>query len=170
MGQCFLSRELNAGGDELAKAELEYVLPRGLSASTIVALPFVKSGGKIFVGIETRELPAVETHLGTAAIAVVPAMRLPRWVHHLEEATEFAAETLEKEMGLKTVAKFELGGRYFPSAGVTPEVVYPFVFEVDASTAHHLDWVELGDAYENSALLLDAHSLTAIQRFAHALS
>jgi hypothetical protein len=66
---------------------------------------------------------------------------------------------------------WELGGSYFASPGVTPEVVYPYLAEVEATEAQRstLRFVELQELISKVDLLSDAHLLIAIYRATHAL-
>jgi hypothetical protein len=160
--------ETNIAGDELARVEFEYALPRAFSISTALLLPVLSTREGIFIGLEYRELPAVQKQTGSAAITVVPALRLPRAIRTLGEAKIFAREGLKREFGLEAKTFTALGGRYYPTVGITPEVVYPFAVEVDARGEHELIWVELGDAVSHARAIQDAHSLIAIMRLFHA--
>ena len=65
-----------------------------------------------------------------------------------------------------------LGAAYFPSAGITPERVYPFVVclteTATATTAY--DYVPLTQVKRNLHRLRDGHLLIAVMRLIHALS
>ena len=63
---------------------------------------------------------------------------------------------------------FPLGGRYHPSPGVTPEVVYPFAVDVKrVETESPLCFTPLREAL--ALPIVDAHLLTALFRLSHAL-
>ena len=67
---------------------------------------------------------------------------------------------------------WDLGGRYHPSPGVTPEVVYPMAVEVAAerpAAARALAWVRLDDAVRGLSHLHDGHLRVVVLRAAHAL-
>jgi hypothetical protein len=66
---------------------------------------------------------------------------------------------------------WELGGRYHPSAGLTPEVVYPLAAEVspDGAGDRALRWIPLSDAVTQRHLLRDGHLRIVALRAAHAL-
>lgn len=156
----------------LAEATFEYVVPRELSRNTIVALPVIKTGTKIFVGIEHRDLPAVQTFTGSSAIAAAPAWRLPVSIKHRMELKPYLAEALARDFGARSSGRiWEIGGSYFPTPGVTPEIVYPFVAEIESIAASHsgLRFIEIRDLAANLHLIQDAHLLIAACRLAHAL-
>lgn len=156
----------------LAEAAFEYVVPRELSRNTIVALPVIKTATGIFVGIERRDLPAVQTFTGSSAIAVAPAWRLPLSIKHRMELKPYLAEALARDFGARSSGRsWEIGGSYFPTPGVTPEIVYPFVAEIESAVASHSDlrFIEINDLAANLHLIQDAHLLIAACRLAHAL-
>jgi hypothetical protein len=66
---------------------------------------------------------------------------------------------------------WELGGAYFPTSGVTPEVAYAFVVEVEADKCPGagLKFVSLSELTGKPGLLQDAHLLVVAYRLAHAL-
>ena len=78
---------------------------------------------------------------------------------------------MQRDFGLFILDTWELGGSYFCSPGVTPEVVYPFVVEVDsqniASTS--LTFVNFDDLRRNLEQIMDPHLLIAMYRLSHAI-
>jgi hypothetical protein len=66
---------------------------------------------------------------------------------------------------------WDLGGPYRPSAGLTPEAVYPLAIEVTGwrSRGRPLRWVRLRDAIAARSMLRDGHLRVAALRAAHAL-
>ena len=163
--------ERSASGEQLAEVWFEYVVPKGLSKSTVTALPVAKTGDQVFIGLERRDLPAVQTFTGRSQIAVVPAWRLPLAVKHRTGLPAFLAGALAGEFDLRARRCWELGGPYFPTPGATPEVVYPYAVEVEANheAAPHLKFVALEEVISNFDLLEDAHLMIASCRLAHAL-
>ena len=163
--------ELDSAGQTLAEARFEYVRPKHLSNNTVVGLPVVSTERGVFVGVEHRDLPAVQSFGGSSAIATAPAWRLPPAVTHLSEVPPFVEGALSRDFGLRVRRTWELGGAYFPTSGVTPEVVYPFVVEVEAdkNAEERLRFVPLAELIDNLGLLRDAHLLIATYRLAHAL-
>jgi hypothetical protein len=163
--------ERDGEGATLAEARFEYVRPDRLSTNTLVALPAFRTGQGVFVGIEHRDLPAVQTFSGSSAIAAAPAWRLPPAVMHLSEAPHFLKRALREDFNLDACRLWELGGAYLPTSGVTPEVVYPFVVEVNADecAGAGLQFVPLSELISQPHRLWDAHLLIATYRLAHAL-
>jgi hypothetical protein len=163
--------ERDREGVTLAEARFEYVRPKRLSNNTIVVLPAFRTAQGVFVGVEHRDLPAVQSFGGSSTMATAPAWRLPPSVTHLSEIPPFLKGTLERDFGLDARRVWELGGAYLPTSGVTPEVVYPFVVEVgaDERAGAGLQFVSLSELTARPDLLRDAHLLVATYRLAHAL-
>jgi hypothetical protein len=163
--------ERDREGRILAEARFEYVRPARLSNNTLVVLPMVRTEQGVFVGVEHRDLPAVQSFSGSSSIAVTPAWRLPASVKHLSEIPQFIEAALQRDFKLRAGRAWELGGSYFPSSGVTPEVVYPFAVEVEPGQepVSALQFIPLNEITAKAHLLQDAHLLIAAYRLAHAL-
>ncbi len=97
--------------------------------------------------------------------------RLPREIASLTPARAWALERLGRESGLETGSVWELGGRYHPSRGLTPEVVHAFAVEVRGQrpAERSLHWVSLAAAAAGARDLRDGHLLPLVLRAAHAL-
>jgi SAM-dependent methyltransferase len=158
-------------GRPLAEAQFEYVLPRRLSNNTLVVLPVVRTERGVFVGIEQRDLPAVQSFGGSSSIAAAPAWRLPLTVKHQSEILSFLEGTLDRDFRLRTCRAWELGGPYFPTPGVTPETVYLYVVEakLDEAFDSTLHFTHINDLTNRLDLFHDAHLLIAACRLVHAL-
>lgn len=65
----------------------------------------------------------------------------------------------------------ELGGSYHPTAGLTPETVYPLAAEVAgwSSTHSSLLWANLKDLCRERANVQDGHLRILLLRSCHAL-
>ena len=163
--------ERNAAGETLASVPFEYVAPREFSKHTATAIPVLKTEQGVFIGLEHRDLPAAQTFTHSARLAVVPAWRIPFAVTHIAELPPFLTQMMRREFSLAIRQIWELGGAYFPTPGVTPEIVYPFAIEVEAQELSNSDlqWASLSDVIAHLDLLKDAHSLIVICRLAHAL-
>jgi hypothetical protein len=164
--------ERDSAGGTLAEARFEYVRPGRLSDNTMIALPAFRTEQGVFVGVEHRDLPAAQTFGGSSSIATAPAWRLPPSVTHISEIPHFLKGALRRDFNLDAGLIRELGGAYFPTPGVTPEVVYPFVVEVEADQcprAAGLQFVSLSELTGKRGLLRDAHLLVVTHRLAHAL-
>lgn len=164
--------ESDARGETLARAEFEYVVPRKFSRNTAAAIPFFQADGKIFVGLEFRDLPAPQNFGGNSRLICVPAWRLPFSVKD-----KFALETLlfdlfKKDFCARPLKCWELGGSYFPTPGVTPEIVYPFAVEIETNDLAQcgLQFVEISSLMEKLDQFEDAHLLILANRLFHALA
>ena len=151
----------------LAEIELEFVLPRATSINTAVALPLVSNCGEPLVGLETRLLPAPQRAEANARLLTAPAWRLDRGVTSLHATRDFVAA----KFGVASEAVTPLGAPYFPSAGITPERVHPFVvrFASDPATLPY-DFVPLSALRARLHQLRDGHLLVALLRITHALN
>jgi SAM-dependent methyltransferase len=149
----------------LAEGELEFVVPRARSVNTVLALPVLRSGGEVLVGLETRALPVPQLHEGNARILVAPAWRLDRAIATLADARAFVAA----EHGVVSDDVIPLGAAYFPSPGITPERVHPFVVR-HVARALPCDFVPLAELRANIDRLRDGHLLVATLRLIHALA
>ena len=163
--------ERDHGGRILAEVPFEYVLPQHLSINTLVALPVARTGHGIFVGLEHRDLPAVQSVTGSSKVAAAPAWRLPFAVKHRSELPSFLMKAMRRDFRVSVRRSWELGGPYFPTPGVTPEVVYPFAAEVDLGDASESDlrFIHIDEIGTRLGLIQDAHLLIASCRLAHAL-
>jgi SAM-dependent methyltransferase len=161
--------ERTQSGDVISQVPFEYVIPQELSFSAVSAIPVVKTERGTYLGIELRDLPAVQSFSGSSRITTVPSWRLPRSVDSVGELPNFIAAAMKREFGLAVRDTWELGGPYFSSPGLTPEVVYPFVVEVDASdvASSSLHFSESNDLKPDQ--IQDAHLLIAVYRLLHAL-
>jgi ubiquinone/menaquinone biosynthesis C-methylase UbiE len=125
--------ERTRSGDVISEVKFEYVAPQKFSVSTVTAIPVVKTQGGTYAGVELRDLPAVQSFAGSSRILTIPSWRLPHSLKSIGDLPAFLATALQRDFALKVRNTWELGGSYFSSPGVTPEVVYPFVVEVEAS-------------------------------------
>ena len=161
--------ERTRSGEVISEVAFEYAVPQKLSASTVTVIPAVKTQHSTYVGVELRDLPAVQSFSGSSRILTIPAWRLPLSLHSIGELPSFITDALQRDFALTVRNVWELGGSYFSTPGVTPEVVYPFVAEVDAmsirsSQLHLTDLATL-----NPEHLHDAHLLISTYRLRHAL-
>ena len=158
-------------GKTLSQVPFEYVMPRKFTSYTAVALPVVKTGDGVFVGLELRNLPAVQAFGGGSEIWTAPAWRVPREIKHASELPTFVRQRLLGDFKVSVVQTWELGGAYFCSPGVTPEVVQPFLAEIDAEaiSSSALRFVSISELRRSLNLIRDAHLLIACYRFLHAL-
>lgn len=167
--------EYDSGGNEVGTAKLEYVTPRPFSDNTTAVLPVAKVDGEVLVGVESRDLPAPQIRMGSAEHITIPCFRLDRSTSDLKQAQGEARARLLIEFGLEVRGTEPLGGKFFPSPGVVPELVYPIIAEVDLESSSPQDhqsglkWIPMKELLENHSMVRDGHLLTALFRGAHAL-
>ena len=163
--------ELSSNGELVAEQSLEWVVPRNLSRITASCALLARRNGEVWIGLHDDDLPAAQSFEGNSQLLVTPAWRLPRSVASTRGAREFLCDRLREEYGVTCGELWRLGGKYYPSPGVTPEVVHPFATEVlETSEARFpILWVRLVELCEHVELLRDGHLRVAAFRAAHAL-
>ena len=161
--------ERTRSGEVISEVAFEYVVPQKLSASTVTVIPAVKTQHSTYVGVELRDLPAVQSFSGSSRILTIPAWRLPLSLHSIGELPSFITDALQRDFALTVRNVWELGGSYFSSPGITPEVVYPFVAEVDATSIRSSQLHSTDLATLNPEHLHDAHLLISTYRLRQAL-
>jgi len=163
--------ETDSAKNVISKAEFEYVVPKSLSKNTVAAIPFVKTDSQILVGIETRDLPAPQNFSESSHLFCVPAWRLPFDVEHKFDLEKFLREKFARDFNVSLSKSWEIGGSYFTSAGIAPEIVYPAAVELDAEFAGETDlkFYHLKDLLEYSDKIQDAHLLVLLNRLGHSL-
>jgi len=171
----FQIHEHTADGQILAGDTLECALPSPTSCNTLSVLPVLSLGERpedVYVGIELRDLPAVQAFTGRSRFATNPAWRLPHSITDLTQAEAWLGLQLRLQFGLRTLRSAPLGGKYYPAVGATPEQVYPMLVEVDAQSAAEssLSFIPLRELWRRRHLIEDGHLLIAMWRGAHALS
>ncbi|HET7230829.1 MAG TPA: hypothetical protein VFJ16_12545, partial [Longimicrobium sp.] len=166
-----LFAERDGAGNVLAEVPFEYVVPRRLSINTLVALPVARTAEGIFVGVEHRDLPAVQHFTGSSALAAPPAWRLAPTVAHRWELGPLVAQSLAREFGVRVRRTWELGGAYLATPGVTPETLYPFAAEVELAGAADspLHFIHVDELAANLGVIESANLLIAANRLLHAL-
>ena len=103
---------------------------------------------------------------------VTPAWRLPVDVADMMAARQWVRDRIHAEYKLETGEMFELGGRYHPSSGMSPEVVFPLAIEIlgeKAPPGQSLFWIPLSQAASYASEIHDGHLRTVTLRAAHAL-
>ncbi len=163
--------EADARENEISHAEFEYVVPKNFSKNTVAAIPFVRTESGVLIGIEFRDLPAPQRFVGNSNLACVPAWRLPFEVEHKFELENFLRGKFMKDFNASFKKFWELGGSYFTSAGITPEIVYPAAVELNADerSATDLKFFHLTHLLESAEKIRDAHLLILLKRLGHAL-
>lgn len=160
-----------------AHAVLEYVEPHpstGLSHESMAILPVAsrvtpEGGSEIVVGLEIKDLPAAQERFGSSALATVPTTRIPGGIDGLRGARAHVAERLRANFGIECSKLQMLGGKYVVSPGVTPEVIYPMIAEVDLaqSRTDSLTWIPLHELLPHISKLHCGQAITLLYRAAH---
>ena len=169
------SRFVEHAADEgqVAAQALEFVVPRSLSINTIATALLARRNGQILIGVDDDDLPAAQSFNGNSSLLVAPAWRLPRAIVDRRDGRRWIEERLLREYGLRVRQWWELGGRYHPSPGITPERVYPYALEVDAQVApgeRPLYWLPLEEAARHADRLHEGHLRIVLFRALHTLS
>lgn len=146
---------------------LEYVTPQLLSTNTLIALPVAKYQGEVYVGLEVRYLPVPQIHSENSCLLTAPAFRLPKNISTYNDLENYLTNLRIFDTPIKTFTK--LGEKFFPSVGVTPEQVYPYVVSLAAPNAE-LQWVKLSELYQHPNMIKDGHLLVTVFRLHHALN
>ncbi len=169
--RCSTFHELAADDASLASQALEYVVPASLSVNTIAVALLTRSRGEVLIGIDDDDLPAAQSFTGNSNIAVAPAWRLPRELTTRRDAKQWIAMRLQREYGLLPRTWFELGGKYHPSPGVTPERVFPYAIDVknEGTGERQIAFLPLAEVIRDDELLRDGHLRIVAFRAAHAL-
>ncbi|HEX3006314.1 MAG TPA: methyltransferase domain-containing protein [Bacteroidales bacterium] len=155
-----------SGGEGSANI-LEFVAPQHTSINTLVTLPVAKYKGDIFVGLECRHLPVPQIQSGNSFIVVAPACRLPKEIGSFFDLENHILSTALCGCSVKRFSR--LGEKFYPSVGVTPEQVYPYVVSL-SSVNNDLKWVSLKELHANLEQLRDGHLLICVARLVHALN
>lgn len=126
---CF--QQLDSAGQVLDQVELEYVVPSRLQIQTLAVLPMLYHDNLWWVGLDLEDLPAAQAFSGSSRHWIAPAWRLPAGVINLNQARGWLQGALEREYGVTIADWAALGGPYFPTPGLTPELVYPIAVRVE---------------------------------------
>ena len=169
--ECRLFAELDRDGKVLHEEPREFVVPETLSCNTLACCLLRKHLGEILIGLDADDLAAAQCFTGSSTLWVTPAWRLPEHIVSYDDARAWVEARLDAEYGIGMGSFTELGGRYHPSAGVTPEIVYPFAVSVaDLGQGERtLVWVPLREVIDRIADVRDGHLRIAALRAAHAL-
>ncbi|MFA6955932.1 MAG: class I SAM-dependent methyltransferase [Thermoanaerobaculia bacterium] len=168
---CAMFRELDASGAALFERPLEFVVPCTFSANSAATALLRRSGDEVLIAVDDDDLPATQAFNGNSELLVAPAWRLPFDVSSPSAMRRWLLERIETEYGLRGTNAWELGGRYHPTPGLTPEAVYPLAIEVDElrPAPSNLHWLNLRELIAEESAMLDGHLRVVAFRAAHAL-
>ncbi|MEC4113490.1 class I SAM-dependent methyltransferase [Myroides pelagicus] len=151
-------------GIDNSNVVLEYTYPTNYSINTVTVLPVYKYNQEVYIGLEQRSLPVPQLHQDNSLLLTIPAFRLSKKIEDLWDLEQYLEKLIVEGSPIKAFKT--LGQKYFPSIGVTPEQVYPYVVTL-AKASEHLHWVKLDELIDNIDKLTDAHLLIALFRFIH---
>lgn len=166
--RAFELTERDREGNPLAAQCLELVAPRTFSTRTISCAVLARIDGRACIGIDDDDRPASMAIEGSSRLLVSAAFRIPPEHDDLPNATRWVRSRLHAQYGLDASPLAELGGRYHPAPGLTPEVVHPYAWTTRVAVPS-LQWVPLSDAARHADAIPDMHLRVAILRSAHAL-
>ncbi len=163
--------ECDAHGNSVKEATIEYVVPKKLSTNTIICALIARIGEVLCIGVDDDDLPASQCFVGNSELLVAPAWRIPKEIVSMEKAREWVRAQLRQEYALTMGETWELGGAYYPSAGMSPEVAFPIAIEVirQGAGGRWIHWVPLREIGPNLDAFADGHLRIAALRAAHAL-
>ena len=145
---------------------LEYVTPVNLSTNTLVTIPVTRFNNEVYIGLEIRNLPVPQIHNNNSCIPVIPACRLPKEIKNYKDLENFISKL--DILGTRITNFGKLGEKFFPSVGVTPEQVYPYVVTLSEAN-ENLKWVSINELYNNLEIIKDGHLLISIVRLFHSI-
>jgi SAM-dependent methyltransferase len=175
----FHERELRDGRERVtARRELEFVVPNpasscDVSTNSATVLPVVKdpNRGEYFIGLQRMseqqsQFPAVQCKEGHSGHVTIAGFRLPSSI----TTAQAVAAWIAQQTGVSAAAIRKLGEGYFPSLGVLPNRVFPYVVtEPGRYWRERCDFHSLRDVLARIESLRDANTMIAIFRLAHAL-
>ena len=175
----FHERELRDGRERVtARRELEFVVPnpacsRDVSTNGATLLPVVKDTqtGKYFIGLQRlseqqSQFPAVQAKEGHSGHVTIAGLRLPSSIANVQAVPAWVAA----QTGVREGAVRKLGESYFPSLGVLPNRIFPFVItEPSQYWQERCEFYALKDVLAHIDALRDANTMIAVFRLAHVL-
>jgi SAM-dependent methyltransferase len=175
----FHERELRDGRERVtARRELEFVVPnpassRDVSTNGATLLPVVKDNktGKYFIGLQRlseqqSQFPAVQFREGHSGHVTLAGLRLPSSITTAQAVPGWIA----RQTGVREAAVKKLGESYFPSLGVLPNRVFPYVVtEPSQYWQERCEFFALQDVFDHVEALRDANTMIAVFRLVHVL-
>lgn len=118
-------QQLDAKGQLVDELQLESVVPSRLQCQTVAILPMVFYEKSWWVGLDLEDLPAAQAFSGNSRHWIAPAWRLPAQLKSWNQTRSWLDAAMRHEYGCTIEDWAALGGPYFPTPGLTPELVYP---------------------------------------------
>jgi ubiquinone/menaquinone biosynthesis C-methylase UbiE len=165
--------ERDAAGRAVGEAVLEFAMPTARSSVTVALALLARVNDVVCLGLDDDDLPAIQSFYGHSNVLVAPAWRLPVTCDSRAEALTFVRARLRAEHGVEVGELTELGGRYHPSPGATPEVVHPFAAWVSScsepANLRALRFVPIEELACHATEIVDGHLRVAVLRAASML-
>jgi hypothetical protein len=176
----FHERELRDGRERVtARRELEFVVPnpacsRDVSTNGATLLPVVKDTktGRFFIGLQRlneqqSQFPAIQFKEGHSGHVTIAGLRLPSSIAYAQAVPAWIA----RQTGVRDGAVKKLGEGYFPSLGVLPNRIFPYVItEPGDYWRERCDFYGLHEVLAHIESLRDANTMIAVFRLTHVLN
>lgn len=159
----------------LKRQELEFVVPaKDISTNAVVLACLVKDSatGEPLLGIQKlsdmrSHFASVQNREGHSNLLSLPRYRLPSSVNHIQNVPSWIADQTDiPEACIK-----RLGEGYFPSLGIMPDRVFPYVMtQASDQIRERCDFVPLRDLFNQIDDIKDLNLINAVFRSVHALN
>ncbi len=155
--QSWLFSEVDAQARPCGEIRLESVVPSRLRSLTLAVLPILSTREGWWVGLDLEDLPAAQAFSGSSRHWIAPAWRLPSGVSGLSGALAWVGQALQRDYRVRVEDWAPLGGPYFPTPGLTPELVYPLVARVCPEEQNQLAFFPLEQLMERWERVQNGH-------------
>ncbi len=163
----------NSARKVMTAQEFEFAVPDrragdDISTNSAMIVPLVRdeTTGEIMIGVEDRDFPAVQAQEGRSDMPAIPGLRLPSVVQNLPDARDYVA----RKMGVTSTDVQRLGESYFPSMGIMPNRVFPYIVTgADLLKNDGLVFRPLRTVFAEIESCRNAHMIVAVMRAVHAL-
>lgn len=169
------SRFVEEGTDGvLATQALEFAVPahkqgrQGPATNSVIILPVLErdSDGALMVGVKPQSFPAVQQKEGKGDIVGLHGFNIPSTV----KDTLCLRRYITDKENVDASSISQLGESYFPSMGIMPHRVYPYmVSDPSLVQREDLQFVPLREVFEKIDQCKDSHLMIAVYRAVHAL-
>ncbi len=149
--------QIDSSGQPLNEVHLEYVVPRHLQSLTVALLPMLFHQQRWWVGLDLEDLPAAQAFSGSSRHWIAPAWRLPGQQRSMDQARSWLDEALGREYGAAIADWAPLGGPYFPTPGLTPELVYPVAVRLRMIEPGRLEFFPLEELMDRWEEISNGH-------------
>ncbi|VUD41787.1 hypothetical protein TDB9533_00560 [Thalassocella blandensis] len=162
----------------MTRQEREFIVPNivksgDVTTNSVFVLVLLKEPEteRYVIGLQKidevmSQFPSVQVRENHSGLLTLPGFRLPKSIDHIQMVSGWIARTLK--VSAKHVQR--LGEGYFPSLGVMPNRVYPYVVtSMSEEISRYCEFVCLDEIFPELEKLQDMHLMLAICRVVHAL-